>query len=58
MANYYSVHLPNGEKHENIIWWYRVPLPGIADIKAYVAFYDELVDVYVDGVLQARPGQK
>ena len=58
MANYYSVQLPNGEKHENIIWWYRVPLPGIADIKAYVAFYDELVDVYVDGVLQARPGQK
>ncbi|TFY67689.1 hypothetical protein EVJ58_g1442 [Rhodofomes roseus] len=58
VANYYSVALSTGQVLDNIVWWYRVPLPECADIKGYVAFYDEKVDTYFDGVLQARPGQK
>lgn len=58
VANYYNVNFPNGEKFENIVWWYRVPLPECAEIKGFVAFYDEKVDVWVDGVLQQRPGSK
>ncbi|KZT73617.1 DUF427-domain-containing protein [Daedalea quercina L-15889] len=58
VANYYSVQLSTGETFDNIIWWYRVSLPECGDIKGYVAFYDEKVDTYFDGVLQARPGQK
>jgi len=58
VANYYSVELSTGEVFDNLVWWYRVPLAECADIKGYVAFYDEKVDTYFDGVLQARPGQK
>ena len=56
VANYYSVQLSTGETFENIIWWYRVPLPECADIKGYVAFYDETVDTYFDDVFETAEG--
>lgn len=40
---------------ENIVWWYRSPLAECIEIKGFVAFYDEKVDVWVDGEKQARP---
>ncbi|KAH8117869.1 DUF427-domain-containing protein [Phellopilus nigrolimitatus] len=55
VASYYSVSLPGGKLVENIVWWYRVPLADCIDIKGFVAFYDEKVDVWVDGEKQARP---
>ncbi|KAH8100061.1 hypothetical protein BXZ70DRAFT_893950 [Cristinia sonorae] len=55
VANYYSVHLPDGTVAENVVWWYRTSQLECSDIKGYVAFYDEKLDVYVDGVLQKRP---
>ncbi|TFY78479.1 hypothetical protein EWM64_g5538 [Hericium alpestre] len=55
VANYYNVNMPSGKKHENIVWWYRSPLPDCVDIKGYVAFYDEKVDVWVDGEKAKRP---
>ncbi|KAJ7170822.1 hypothetical protein C8R43DRAFT_981218 [Mycena crocata] len=54
-AQYYHVQLPDGKKIENIVWWYRNPNLECAAINGLVAFYDEKVDVYVDGVLQGRP---
>ena len=39
----------------NLAWCYRDPLPGAVQIKGMVAFYDDLVDVTVDGVLRERP---
>ncbi|CCM04246.1 uncharacterized protein FIBRA_06413 [Fibroporia radiculosa] len=54
-ANYYSVKTPSGETFKDIAWWYHVPLPECADIKGFIAFYDEKVDVWVDGVHQKRP---
>ncbi|KAH9949969.1 hypothetical protein B0H21DRAFT_786073 [Amylocystis lapponica] len=54
VANYYNVRLPTGDVAENIVWWYRTPQLECAEIKGFVAFYDEKVDVWVDGVRQAR----
>ncbi|KAI0368682.1 DUF427-domain-containing protein [Pilatotrama ljubarskyi] len=55
IANYYNVQLPSGEVVQDIVWWYRTPQLECAEIKGCVAFYDEKVDVFVDGVLQPRP---
>jgi uncharacterized protein (DUF427 family) len=56
-AEYWSVS--TGEKvHENIAWSYAAPLPESQRIAGHIAFYDEKVDIYVDGVLQERPRTK
>ncbi|KAH7926101.1 DUF427-domain-containing protein [Leucogyrophana mollusca] len=52
VANYYSVQLPNGEVHKDIVWYYRTPQPECGQMIGYVAFYDEKVDVWVDGEKQ------
>jgi len=54
-ASYYDVVLPSGEKFKDIIWWYPTTILETAPIQGYVAFYDEKVDVFVDGVKQKRP---
>jgi uncharacterized protein (DUF427 family) len=53
-AQYYSVRL--GDKlHEDVIWYYPFPIPECPKIANLLAFYDERVDLYVDGELQERP---
>ncbi|WP_091102977.1 DUF427 domain-containing protein [Nonomuraea pusilla] len=52
-AEYWSV---NGRR--DLAWSYRTPLPESRGIAGLVAFYDEKLDVYVDGVLQERPVTK
>ena len=44
--------------HEDLAWSYRTPLPECARIAGLVAFLDERVDVYVDGVRRERPVTK
>jgi uncharacterized protein (DUF427 family) len=44
--------------HEDIAWSYPTPLPESERVAGLIAFYDEKVDVYVDGVLQAQPSTK
>jgi uncharacterized protein (DUF427 family) len=39
----------------DLAWSYDAPFRESAPIAGLVAFYDERVDVYVDGVLQPRP---
>lgn len=39
----------------DLIWTYREPLPDAAQLAGLVAFYDELVDITVDGVPRQRP---
>jgi uncharacterized protein (DUF427 family) len=34
------------------VWWYRTPLVEVGGIRGFAAFYDEKVDVWVDGVKQ------
>jgi uncharacterized protein (DUF427 family) len=49
-ANYYSV---NG--HENLVWCYADPLPEVGRIEGLLAFFNEKVDIELDGELQERP---
>jgi uncharacterized protein (DUF427 family) len=53
-ASYWSIRV-NGEDHADLAWGYRTPLPESERIAGLVAFYDEKVDVTVDGVPQERP---
>lgn len=39
----------------NLAWSYSDPFPAVAAIKDRVAFYNEFVDLTVDGVAQPRP---
>lgn len=50
-AEYYSVRI--GETvHRDVAWFYPRPFPESQKIAGLVAFYDEKVAVYVDGVRQ------
>jgi uncharacterized protein (DUF427 family) len=44
--------------HQDLAWSYPAPLPESQKVVGLVSFYDEKVDVYVDGVLQASPVTK
>jgi uncharacterized protein (DUF427 family) len=56
-AEHWSVRGGNGVR-EDLAWWYRAPFPEAQKIAGLVAFYNEKVDIYVDGVLQERPRTK
>jgi uncharacterized protein (DUF427 family) len=57
-AEWWSVRAPDGTVHEDLAWSYRTPLPESRQVAGLIAFYDEKVDVHVDGVLQERPRTK
>jgi len=53
-ASYWSLTV--GDRiHADIAWSYRTPLPESAGIGGLVCFYDERVDVEVDGQVRPRP---
>ncbi|VAW05152.1 hypothetical protein MNBD_ACTINO02-2153 [hydrothermal vent metagenome] len=54
IASYWNVTI-DGTVHENVVWGYPFPTLESATIAGYVAFWDEKLDVYVDGVLQGKP---
>jgi uncharacterized protein (DUF427 family) len=39
----------------NVAWSYSSPAPAVGAVAHRVAFYNELVDLTVDGTLQERP---
>jgi uncharacterized protein (DUF427 family) len=41
--------------HADVAWSYPTPLPESLKIAGLISFYNERVDLWVDGVLQARP---
>lgn len=53
-AGYWSVEVKD-TVHNDLIWIYRTPLPESQKIAGLACFYNERVDLYVDGVLQERP---
>jgi uncharacterized protein (DUF427 family) len=56
-AEWWSVN--SGDNvHEDLAWSYPTPLRESHGITGLVAFYNERVDIYVDGVLQERPVTK
>jgi uncharacterized protein (DUF427 family) len=50
-AEWWSVRTGD-DVHEDLAWSYRTPLPESQKIAGLIAFYDEKVDLYVDGVRQ------
>jgi uncharacterized protein (DUF427 family) len=53
-AGYWSVEV-NGKRYDDYVWIYRSPLPESQKIAGLACFYNEKVDLYVDGVAQNRP---
>lgn len=51
---YWSVRA-GGTLHADLAWTYQTPLPAVAAIANLVAFYNEKVDITVDGIELARP---
>jgi uncharacterized protein (DUF427 family) len=54
IASYWSVEA-GGERVEDLIWSYQDPIPEAAKIKGLLAFFNEKVDLEVDGEEQERP---
>jgi uncharacterized protein (DUF427 family) len=44
-----------GDVHEHLAWCYPAPLPESQKIAGLMAFYNEKVDLFVDGERQERP---
>jgi len=53
-ASYWSVEV-GGELFEDVVWIYRTTLPESQKIVGLAAFYNERVDLIVDGVPLERP---
>jgi uncharacterized protein (DUF427 family) len=53
-ASYYSVRA-GGEEEQDLIWCYGDPRPEVERIAGYLAFFNERVDLEVDGEQQERP---
>lgn len=53
-ADYYAL-IVAGATYDDAVWWYRNPLRESIQIAGYVCFYNERVDLYVDGARQQRP---
>ncbi|NNF63080.1 MAG: DUF427 domain-containing protein [Acidimicrobiia bacterium] len=53
-ASYWSP-MVNGTLRENLAWEYPVPTHESVKVAGLVSFYNEKVDVTIDGVLQERP---
>jgi len=56
-AEWWSVRVGD-TVHDDLAWSYPTPLPESQKIAGLVAFYNEKVDIYVDGVPQERPRTK
>jgi uncharacterized protein (DUF427 family) len=54
VASYWSVEA-GGERTEDLVWYYPEPIPEAAKIEGLLAFFNEKVDLEVDGEEQERP---
>lgn len=53
-ASYFSVRA-GGVEEENLVWYYAEPRRDAERVRDYLCFFNERVDLYVDGELQERP---
>ena len=54
VASYWSVRA-GGKVHKDIAWSYKSPIPECPKIENLIAFYNEKVDIEVDGRAVERP---
>ena len=55
IASYYAVRRQNGETVKDLIWHYDDPLRAVDGIAGRLCFFNERVDVEVDGETEGRP---
>ena len=53
-ASYWSVEAGGG-RVEDLVWSYQEPIPEAGKIEGYLCFFNERVDLEVDGEIQPRP---
>lgn len=53
-ARYWSLDV-NGQHLDDVVWSYPAPIPEIPKIENLLAFYNEKVDIEIDGVAVERP---
>ena len=53
-ASYWSVEV-GGEVHDDIVWSYESPIPQAQGVAGLLCFYNERVDLIIDGERQATP---
>jgi uncharacterized protein (DUF427 family) len=53
-ASYWSVEA-GGETHDDLVWSYESPIPDAEGITGLFSFYNERVDVVIDGEKLPRP---
>ena len=53
IASYWSVR--DYDRGKNIVWSYEDPIPAADAIRGHIAFYNEVVDIRVDGEPLERP---
>ena len=53
-TSYWAVERPDG-RMVDVAWSYEHPLPDMPEIAGLIAFFDERVDVVLDGVRRERP---
>jgi uncharacterized protein (DUF427 family) len=53
-ASYWSLELRD-EVHDNLVWSYETPIADAEGITGLMTFYNERVDIVVDGELLPRP---
>jgi uncharacterized protein (DUF427 family) len=56
-AAYWSVQVGD-TTYDDLVWIYRTPLPESVKIAGLACFYNEKVDLFVDGVREERPVTK
>lgn len=54
-ASYYSVGDASSEAGKDLVWYYPDPLPEATRIAGMLCFYNERVELELDGELQERP---
>ncbi|KAF2181019.1 DUF427-domain-containing protein [Zopfia rhizophila CBS 207.26] len=52
-ANYYNVTI-DGKEYKDLVWYYVYPTAESAPIAGHMCFYNEKVDIWVDGVREER----
>jgi uncharacterized protein (DUF427 family) len=53
-ASYWNVEV-GGDVHDDLVWSYETPIPQAEGVAGLFSFYNERVDLVVDGVALARP---
>lgn len=54
-AGYFSVRRSDGELAADLVWYYADPLEDATRVRDLVCFFNERVDIELDGEAQARP---